>query len=619
MGFTIFTIISMVWSLRLSFSNYDLATNRGTPVGLANYQLLLEDPKVLTSLYNTFFYTLLAVPLEMIIALALASLLATVRRGSGVFRTIFFLPKMTPVVATASVFLLLLNGNTGAINNFLGLFGIPGPQWLTDPDWVKPAIVIMSLWTVAGSMVILLAALQNVPRELYEAAETDGASRLRQFFSITVPLISPTLFFLTIVNTIAALQVFDQSYLLFFRDGTSSAPDAALFYGVYLFQQAFRQFNFGLAAAMAWLLFVIILGITAIQLKVGNRLVHYEGGDAMSLAAAPTQVTNPAPAVYAGPQAVQSKASQRWQLPGQIIRWVLLILVSVAFLYPFAWLLSASLKPRGEVFDNRLIPVTFSPQNYVEVWEQLPLLAWVGNSILIAVLSATLMTLSSSLVAFGFAYFRFPFKRLLFGLVLASMMLPGAVTLVPNYLIWKWLGWLGTTVPLWGAALFGVRVLHLPDAAVLPVAASGPVRGGPGGRLLVLRAVAADRVPVGAAVVDHRVHLRVPGVVAELPGAADLPQLRQPGTVHGAAGDLVRDDAVQPDGRRPGRLPVRDGRVAAGHPADDDHLRLRPALLHRGCGHGRPQGLTARDSRRRADVRGCRGAPARARWPRTAP
>jgi multiple sugar transport system permease protein len=272
-------VISMVWSLRLSFSNYDLATNRGTPVGLANYQLLLEDPKVLTSLYNTFFYTLLAVPLEMIIALALASLLATVRRGSGVFRTVFFLPKMTPVVATAAVFLLLLNGNTGAINNFLGLFGIPGPQWLTDPDWVKPAIVIMSLWTVAGSMVILLAALQNVPRELYEAAETDGASRLRQFFSITVPLISPTLFFLTIVNTIAALQVFDQAYLLFFRDGTSSAPDAALFYGVYLFQQAFRQFNFGLAAAMAWLLFVIIMGITAIQLKVGNRLVYYEGGE----------------------------------------------------------------------------------------------------------------------------------------------------------------------------------------------------------------------------------------------------------------------------------------------------------------------------------------------------
>jgi multiple sugar transport system permease protein len=175
----------------------------------------------------------------------------------------------------------------------------------------------------------------------------------------------------------------------------------------------------------------------------------------MSLTAAPTEVTNPAPAVYAGRPGIQTASSRRWHRVGQVVRWVLLVGISLIFLYPLAWLLSASFKPRGQVFDNRLIPETFQPQNYVEVWEKLPLLAWVGNSILIAVLSAGLMTLSSSLVAFGFAYFRFPFKRLLFGLVLASMMLPGAVTLVPNYLIWKWLGWLGTNVPLWGAALFG--------------------------------------------------------------------------------------------------------------------------------------------------------------------
>ena len=278
-GFAVFIVLSMSWSLRLSFQNYDLATNQGTPAGLGNYRLLVEDPKVATSLFNTFYYALLSVPLELVLALALAALLHSVRRGAGLFRTVFYLPKMTPVVATASVFLLLLNGNTGAINQFLGLFGIPGPQWLVDPAWVKPAIVIMGLWTVAGSMVILLAALQNVPRELYEAAATDGASAWQRFVRITIPMISPTLFFLVIVNTIAALQVFDQAYLLFYRDGTSSAPDAALFYGVYLFQQAFRQFNFGLAAAMAWLLFVIILGITAVQMVVGNRLVYYEGGN----------------------------------------------------------------------------------------------------------------------------------------------------------------------------------------------------------------------------------------------------------------------------------------------------------------------------------------------------
>jgi multiple sugar transport system permease protein len=175
----------------------------------------------------------------------------------------------------------------------------------------------------------------------------------------------------------------------------------------------------------------------------------------MTLAAAPTEVINPAPAVYTGSKVGQTRASRFWQIPGQVIRWLLLIGISLLFLYPLVWLVSASFKPRGQVFDNRLIPETFTPQNYVDVWEKLPLLSWVGNSILIAVLSAGLMTLSSSLVAFGFAYFRFPFKRLLFGLVLASMMLPGAVTLVHNYLIWKWLGWLGTSVPLWGAALFG--------------------------------------------------------------------------------------------------------------------------------------------------------------------
>lgn len=140
---------------------------------------------------------------------------------------------------------------------------------------------------------------------------------------------------------------------------------------------------------------------------------------------------------------------------GTALRWALTLAIGGMFLYPLVWLLAASLKPRGEVFDNRLIPKTLSLENYTEVWSQLPLAAWFLNSVFIAVAGATLMTLSSSMVAFGFAYFRFPAKNLLFGLVLATMMLPGAVTLVPNYLIWKYLGFLGTTVPLWGGALFG--------------------------------------------------------------------------------------------------------------------------------------------------------------------
>lgn len=276
-GFLVFTAGAMIYSLYISFSNYNLATNTARPVGLDNYAQLFEDPRVGVALANTLFYVVMAVPLEIIFALILAMLLNRVSRGAGFFRTIYYLPKMTPAVATAAVFFLLLNGNTGAINQFLRLFGIAGPQWLVDPAWVKPSIVIMTLWTVAGTMVIFLAALKNVPVELYEVASLDGAGPVRKFFSITLPMISGAMFFNVIVLSIAAFQVFDQAYLLFWRDQSNSSPEASLFYAIYLFQQAFRQFNFGFAAAMAWLLFVLIMIVTVIQVRFGNRFVYYEG------------------------------------------------------------------------------------------------------------------------------------------------------------------------------------------------------------------------------------------------------------------------------------------------------------------------------------------------------
>lgn len=276
-GFLVFTAGAMIYSLYISFSNYNLATNSARPVGFDNYAELFDDPRVMVSLGNTLFYVVMAVPLEIIFALVLAMLLSRVGRGAGIFRTIYYLPKMTPAVATAAVFFLLLNGNSGVINEFLRLFGIEGPQWLVDPAWVKPSIVIMTLWTVAGTMVIFLAALKNVPTELYEVASLDGAGSVRKFFSITLPMISGAMFFNVIVLSIAAFQIFDQAYLLFWRDQSNSSPEASLFYAIYLFQQAFRQFNFGFAAAMAWLLFVIIMIITVIQVKFGNRFVYYEG------------------------------------------------------------------------------------------------------------------------------------------------------------------------------------------------------------------------------------------------------------------------------------------------------------------------------------------------------
>jgi multiple sugar transport system permease protein len=278
-GFLVFTAGAMAASGALAFSDFNLATGRASWVGTENFARLVEDPRVARSLGNTLFYAVLAVPLEIAVALGLAMLLARVGRGAGIFRTLFFLPKMTPMVATAAIFFLLLNGSNGAINQGLRAIGVQGPQWLVDPDWIKPSIVLMSLWAVSGTMVIFLAALKNVPRELYEVAALDGAGPRRVFWNITLPMISPALFFNTIVLTIAAFQTFDQAYLLFYRDQSSAAPESSLFYAVYLFQQAFRQFNLGFAAAMAWVLFVIIMIITAIQVRVGNRFVHYGGRD----------------------------------------------------------------------------------------------------------------------------------------------------------------------------------------------------------------------------------------------------------------------------------------------------------------------------------------------------
>jgi len=279
-GFLIFTAGPMVASLFLSFTDYTLV-DAPTPVGAANYQQLLSDPRVAKSLANTFVYALLFVPLGTVASLGLAMMLLRVGRAAGFFRTAFYLPVMTPAVAAAAMFLLLLNGQRGLVNEVLGWVGIDGPNWTTDPSWLKPSLALVSLWSVGGSIVIFLAALKNVPHQLYEAALLDGAGPVRRFRSVTLPMISGSIFFIVITHTISALQMFDQAYTMFYGpQQKETASDESLVYMVYLFQQAFQFFKMGFASAMAWLLFVIILVITAIQVRVGNRFVYYEGDSA---------------------------------------------------------------------------------------------------------------------------------------------------------------------------------------------------------------------------------------------------------------------------------------------------------------------------------------------------
>ncbi|MGH3663191.1 MAG: carbohydrate ABC transporter permease, partial [Micromonosporaceae bacterium] len=262
-GFLVFMLGPMIASLVLSFTDFN-AINPPNNVGLANYRELVADPKVAKALGNTLLYTVMFVPSGMALALALAMLLNRVGRAAGFFRTVFYLPVMTPTVAVGALFLLLLNGQEGLLNNTLSLVGISGPNWTTDSAWVKPGLVITTLWSLGGTVVIYLAALRQVPKELYEAAELDGAGAWLKFRRVTIPMISGALFFTLIVQTIAALQMFDQAYTMFFgaQQNSTYSNEAALFYVVYLFQQGFQFLNMGYASALAWLLFLVIMIIT---------------------------------------------------------------------------------------------------------------------------------------------------------------------------------------------------------------------------------------------------------------------------------------------------------------------------------------------------------------------
>lgn len=277
-GFIVFMAGPMIWSLWLSFTNYDPLVPVTSFVGFENYTEAFEDPLVRTSLWNTFFFTVFNVPGTLIIGIGLAYLLTKVGRMADFFRTVFYLPNVAPPVAVGALFLLLLNGRDGIVNKALGVLGITGPSWLNDPDWVKPGIILMMLWSVGSTVIILYAALLNVPAVLYEAAEIDGASPWKRFRHITLPMISGSMFFVLVINTIGSLQLFAEVYAMFFgQQNTTSATNSALFYAIYLFRNAFEYFNMGYASALAWLLFVIIGIITFVQVYTSKRWVYYEG------------------------------------------------------------------------------------------------------------------------------------------------------------------------------------------------------------------------------------------------------------------------------------------------------------------------------------------------------
>ncbi|HXF62750.1 MAG TPA: sugar ABC transporter permease [Caldilineaceae bacterium] len=274
LGFLALTLGPMIASAYLSFTDWDILTPPRW-VGLRNFIFLFtRDEIALLSFRLTITYALLSVPLRLILGLAIALLMNQQVRGIYIFRTIYYLPAVLSGVAVALLWRWVFNSEFGLVNTMLWrLFGIQGPAWLVDPQWVMSAFIVMSLWDVGSPMLIYLAGLQGIPTDLYEAAEVDGANTWQRFWSVTLPLMTPVLFFNLVIGIIGALQVFTQAFII-----TEGGPNNATMFSIlYMYLNAFRFFKMGYASAIAWLLFLLILALTLVVFRSSSLWVHYEG------------------------------------------------------------------------------------------------------------------------------------------------------------------------------------------------------------------------------------------------------------------------------------------------------------------------------------------------------
>jgi len=283
-GFLAFTLYPMLASLFYSFTEYHI---RKPPewVGAANYVGLVEDKLFWKSLANTGYMVVIAVPLTLACSFLCAVLLNLKLRGQSIYRVIYFLPSIVPVVASTLLWLWILNPNSGLLNTLLSTVGIRGPNWFRDPNWSKPALIMLGLWGMGQTIIIYLSGLQDVPVSLIEAAELDGATWLQRLRYVTIPMVSPLTLFNLIMGVITMFQYFTQAYLFSGSATTSSqvstplgAPlNSTLFYSVYLYHLAFSLLKFGYASAMAWILFIIIIVCTILLLRASERWTYYAG------------------------------------------------------------------------------------------------------------------------------------------------------------------------------------------------------------------------------------------------------------------------------------------------------------------------------------------------------
>ena len=272
-GFLIFFVAPIIASFVLSFTTWNIV---GSPqwVGLQNYQDIFADARFFKSVQVTITYAVFYLPLEVICGIGLAVLMNQKLRGIGIFRTLYYMPYVVPQVAAALVWVWMLNARYGVVKTIRSAFGATGPNWLGNPRYVLPSMILIALWGVGGSSIIYLAGLQNIPQSLYEAATVDGANRIQQFFRLTLPLLSPTIFFQVVLGLIGVFQTFTPAYI---AAGANGGPlQSGLFYMLYIYNKGFVTLRMGYASALAWLLTAFILVVTILVLRSSRYWVYYE-------------------------------------------------------------------------------------------------------------------------------------------------------------------------------------------------------------------------------------------------------------------------------------------------------------------------------------------------------
>ncbi|MBD3921061.1 sugar ABC transporter permease [Paenibacillus sp. PR3] len=270
-GFLLFTGAPVLYSFAISAFRWNLISSPEF-IGFDNYVTMFHDSLFYKSLSITSIYTLFSVPLQLIVALTAALLVNQKIRGAKVFRTMLYLPSIISGVAVAMIWSWMFNPKFGVINQVLGWFHINGPEWIYNEHWSLPSMILMSLWSFGGAMIVFLAGLQDIPGYLYEAAELDGASRFGKFLHVTLPMLSPSILFNLIMGIITSFQVFTQAYVM-----TDGGPNnSTLFFVMYIYQNGFQYFNMGYASALSVVLFVIVFIVTMLQLKLSKRFVTYD-------------------------------------------------------------------------------------------------------------------------------------------------------------------------------------------------------------------------------------------------------------------------------------------------------------------------------------------------------